>query len=297
MDFQKFQRHLEAHPSARTRLDYGSYVSFRHRLLYIETPKVACTSLKTFLHELEELPRIQAFRGSRESKLSMFIHDREQFALPSLLQLDRDLQQSVLTDRDWFRFALVRNPYSRLLSAWISKIRTVEPGFEEVARVIRPSFPEGPLPTFSEFVEFVCVHEDLTVCDAHWCLQADLLMPELLTTVRIFPVERFGEFAESLADHLQRVGHTRRVTLPQLNKSPASSLRHQYNSTLADRVFETFRRDFEVFGYARESWNTKRPQSTGAPDDDIAALHAFYEREIFERNRLISALYSRLNLP
>jgi hypothetical protein len=48
------------------RFIHSSFVSRRHRFLYIETPKAACTKLKHFIAELEGVPGlICARRGCR----------------------------------------------------------------------------------------------------------------------------------------------------------------------------------------------------------------------------------------
>jgi Sulfotransferase family len=292
VDFHKFQQTVASNASVRSRLEYGTFVSIGYRYLYVETPKVACTSIKSFLHTLEELPPIQPFSGSYESKLSMFIHDRQQFALPSLHGLTPTLQEQVLNDPSWFRFALIRNPYSRLFSAWYSKICMVEPDFEYVARQIRNSFPEGPLPTFSEFVNFVCDREDLSICNAHWQLQSDLVFSDLLNSLRIYKLENVTAFVDAFTTHLQTQGYSQPVSLPIHNEAPSIDWRRFYDTGLANRVFGKYRRDFDQFDYSRDSWLDDPDPVLRNQDAPVGRLRAYYEREIYERNRLIAALYS-----
>lgn len=293
IDLGRLRRAAASDASLRGRLEYGTFVSTRYRYLYVSTPKVACTSIKLFLHSLEELPPIQPFSGAHESKLSMFIHDRQQFGLPSILELTPTLQEQALNASGWFRFALVRNPYSRLFSAWQSKIRTVEPDFEHVAGQIRHSFPDGALPTFPEFVDFVCDREDLSTCDAHWQLQSGLAFSDLLRhSILTYKLEAIGVFIDAFSAHLRAAGYRQPVWLPAHNEGPGIEWRRFYDGDLAGRVYAKYRRDFEEFDYPRDSWRVDLDHIQHAQGDAFDRMRTYYEREIYERNRLISALYA-----
>src|SRR5271165_4440445 len=102
-----------------SRLHYSTFVSTTHRYMYFEVPKAGCTSMKTIIHRMENLPDIKPFVGShREVRRDMFIHERSQFKLPSLLDFNDATQEEILHSNDFFRFTIVRNPYNRLQSAW-----------------------------------------------------------------------------------------------------------------------------------------------------------------------------------
>jgi hypothetical protein len=78
----------------RHRLWYCTFVNFERRYLYYEVPKADCTSMKTLIHSLEDLPPITTFAGSlTEVRREMFIHSRDQFALKSLVDFEDDLQE------------------------------------------------------------------------------------------------------------------------------------------------------------------------------------------------------------
>src|SRR5579871_4546479 len=68
------------------RFAYGSFVSPLHRYMYMETPKVACTSFKHLIAGIEGLtPDPAAPPYQRETRPDMLIHQRRHFALPTLL--------------------------------------------------------------------------------------------------------------------------------------------------------------------------------------------------------------------
>ncbi len=90
-------------------------------MLFVPTPKVACTSLMWALVDLEDA------RTGRVSESAMFeaeatVHDRAVHSLRSLGDLSVSERAEVLSDAGWARFAVTRNPYERVLSAWADKV-------------------------------------------------------------------------------------------------------------------------------------------------------------------------------
>src|ERR1044071_1292611 len=111
-------------------LRLNTYVSLEHRYLYCAVPKAGCTAIKMLIHAAERLPDIDPRQSRfREYRREMFIHDRSQFRMPSLLDLPSDAQERVLSDPAFFRFTVVRNPYRRLESAWRDKVFLCAPGY------------------------------------------------------------------------------------------------------------------------------------------------------------------------
>ncbi len=111
-------------------LRYSTFVSLERRYMYYEVPKAACSTMKTLLQKIEGLPPIQPFTGlNREVRRDMFIHERGLFKMASLLDFDSKVQEMILNSPEIFRFTIVRNPYTRLSSAWRDKVRLCAPGY------------------------------------------------------------------------------------------------------------------------------------------------------------------------
>jgi len=116
----------------------------------------------------------------------MLVHDQEVLQVPRLTTLPPDIAASVIgPDSGYLVFGFVRNPYSRLFSAWSNKLKFVEPGYAgrtaEIKRAIGcPDRDTAPV-SFDEFVNYVCRYEDRLLCDHHWVLQSALLFPEVIT--------------------------------------------------------------------------------------------------------------------
>ena len=102
-----------------SRILYCVHVSLGTRYVYTITPKAACTALRSALRSLE-------LRESIAGALSMRdIHARE---LSPTLTLKQVAPIGALLARpDIFKFCLVRNPYSRLLSAYLDRILLNKP--------------------------------------------------------------------------------------------------------------------------------------------------------------------------
>ena len=84
-----------------------------------ETPKAACSSIKRLLHkiELHDTP----YQPNKN------VHDRAHSPLLRPTQLPPRAFTECLTSAGWFRFAFVRNPFTRVLSAYLDKIRRDRP--------------------------------------------------------------------------------------------------------------------------------------------------------------------------
>src|SRR5688572_25744178 len=109
-------------------LRWNAYLSKNHKLLYISTPKVACTSLKWWFATLEGYSKaLSEFKDSGESDPDLVIHDSFHKVAPHVAGLGPEELAPALVSTDYFRFAVVRNPYKRIFSAWQSKLLLREP--------------------------------------------------------------------------------------------------------------------------------------------------------------------------
>ena len=81
-------------------------------LVFVYVPKVACTNWKCVMRYLEGY---EDYLDSRKA------HDRKLGGLTYLSQCeDRD---RILADTNIPKFSFVRNPYTRILSAYLNKVR------------------------------------------------------------------------------------------------------------------------------------------------------------------------------
>lgn len=271
------------------RLKQSSFVSVDRRYMYFEVPKAACTQMKELLRTVEGAPPIKLFDGGAwETRRDMFVHSRSNVPLPTLVELDDKTQREVLEAPDFLRMTVVRNPYTRLASAWRSKILLCEPAGRDIYARIKGRLPDlrkKSLVSFPEFVEYLANECDLRTCDGHWRRQADHAFFPALNFSLVARVERFGEGLRSFEQHLGLsqlpIADGRNVSI--VGDAP-------YTAELADKVYSLYRCDFEVLGYDRNSWlasgenGSTQSKSAGVPEEK-------FDDEIIERNLLIFSLY------
>lgn len=275
------------------RLAQSSYVSLKHKYLYVEVPKAACTTLKYLIHRIENLPPIPAtFDRLPETRMYMFIHDRERFQMPSLASLPETKARSVLRGREYYRFAFVRNPYSRLVSAWKNKLYFVEPGMENTYLAIKNAFPNnvsGKYISFDVFIQYVLQHERLDSCNPHYRLQVKLLYDGAIDYDYIGKVENYRDDIENVLRDIG-VSNMNQANHGAGNESEPGDWRSYYTEELASLVYSMYEDDFQRFSYSRDSWKG------GALLEERTPREKYLEDQIFERNRLISNMYQWINV-
>ena len=166
----------------------------------------------------------------------------------------------MLTSEEWFRFCFVRDPYSRLFSAYKQKVMDLTSpwvGFRESVRE-RAGYPTplGAAPGmvgFGDFVRYVGEQDDGDR-DGHWRSQVGTLHVD---TIEYDFVGRMESFAEDFTQVLQRFDAPAELidSAPQVvNATQKLPLAMVYDKPLADYVYQVYRDDFEAFGYRRDEW-------------------------------------------
>lgn len=166
----------------------------------------------------------------------------------------RDLRD-LLRGPGTFRFTFVRNPYSRLVSAYRDKMLNLN-GNHTVRKFNHDlPFPPDYVPSFDEFVRAATARPD-EGCDWHWMSQHRATMCDIIDYDFIGRIETFEEdFAkvlDAIAVDPARLAGVRSLNRYRPEEEAASG--PFYDQALADIVWRRYRRDFERFGYDRESW-------------------------------------------
>ena len=154
------------------------------------------------------------------------------------------------------RFAVVRNPWDRLVSAWSFARRgfsLVEPGSEpsagSVARIRIRREEQYQVPEFESFERFVrdwLAQRDVHRLDGVFRPQVDYVRDP----VGAMPLDFLGRF-EQLDRTAAWLSETtgRRLDLPRLNASKRGAYRSHYTPELARLVGEIYAQDIATFGY------------------------------------------------
>lgn len=240
-------------------LDYFSWnscVSDEKKLFYVATPKVACTSLKWWFAELEGVAQaINQMKISSETDPELVIHDTLLSAAPQLLVRSPERLEQIKSD-EYFSFALVRNPYKRVFSAWQSKILLREP--LQVEPYEGQSFVEYPIKhmtdvtgAFECFLEYLYAHERHGFKDCHWTPQFTLLQPELFPYTVVSKIEDTATLNEALRGHLAGA-YVNPFTTARANESLIPYLPEFISPRSKELIEFLYAKDFEVFEYSTD---------------------------------------------
>ena len=235
-------------------LGYHSWVSKAHKYFYIGTPKVACTKVKSILHQLE---------GYSIPEHIANIHGRDIDGQPFVSKLtDYSIEEGthILASPRWFRFCFVRNPYDRLFSAYKSKIMNDNPQYFKFREEIResfnyPSFKNEQLAkiSFKDFVRYIKGIPDKSR-DFHWRTQTDVL---LFKSINYDFIGRLETFDKDLSSVLRRLNASTKLLneVPKkVNATDKIYLAAAYDKKIADIAYDIYRSDFDAFDYDRNSW-------------------------------------------
>jgi hypothetical protein len=218
--------------------EYICHWSRRVGCIYVETPKVACTTIKRVLQAAELGPDRQ---GERPSD----VHVR---AASPLLSPGRDRAgfTTALTDATTFRFSFVRNPYSRALSCWLDKMVTNLSERERLAPVL--GLDPANAPSLAAFLTAVAEQPDWRR-DPHWATQTHLLNPHGIRYSFIGRFEAFRPDFSRVCAHLKIEDYA--GDLPATRHATGASdkvIKHvgEAEGGLIRQIYEA---DFRNFGY------------------------------------------------
>lgn len=276
-----------------SRMLHTTFVSRRHGYIYVSIPKAACTKVKHLVTAVEGgTLNISGKPYLRETRMTMLVHQRRYIDVPSVLDLDGDEIRDLVSGKsNFFVFAIVRNPFSRLVSTFENKVRLHEPGFRRAGQLWGASEAGDDVrAAFAGFVRDGTDYYKNQIGDHHFVDQRKLLIPNLLPYSRIFRVERFGEFEDVFFARLRAKGYTGPLTFKDRNRSRYPNWRHYYDEETAGRVIEMYRTDFETYDYDIQSWRTdgELPELRTPPEE------AYWRRAIIERNEMIDYLHNHL---
>jgi hypothetical protein len=220
-------------------------------LIYVCVPKSASTTIKAALTTLQ---------GNAASRSPEALHTRRRSGLRSPAQIGIAQFYRLATSSDTLRFTFVRNPYSRLVSAWANKYRGKPlvrgDSFVDLylanRKTIDATLPKGASNTlsFPQFVTFAAATADRRL-NAHWHLQDDLVSMPGIALDFVGKVESFHTDFNRVLDHAGADERLRQVIAVNRNTSRHAPWQTYYDQALAERVYRAYRQDFERFGYSR----------------------------------------------
>jgi len=232
------QRPISPRRSARNR---RIAVSVPNRFVYYRIPKVANSTVLATL--MKNDPYVDAkWENADVSEIKNSLYYR-----PDQL----GILNSFVARTRYFLFAFVRNPYGRVLSAYLDKVARPDDKLSaknasDVRRVL--GLPDTEIVDFSHFVSYLA--KGGISKDAHWAPQA-AMFPR-----RINFLGKFESLNEHLAELVPQIFPGRELETVQLcsaHATGAEKLFDQYYDEETLRCVEwCYKMDFDLFGYTRD---------------------------------------------
>lgn len=227
---------LFGQPEAMT--NYICHWSPARRYIYVETPKVACTTVKRVL-QAADLPAGAATGPARD------VHDR---ALSPLLspRADPGGFLAAMEDPACFRFAFVRNPFTRALSCWLDKFVTNDYERRRLAPLL--GLDPGTVPAFADVLAAIAAQPE-EARDPHWATQSYLLRPGWVSYSFLGRFEAFRPQFLKVCETLGIAEHAADLTGTWHATGADGKLATHFGPREADLVRHIYEEDFRNFGY------------------------------------------------
>lgn len=272
----------------------SSYLSRRHRLLYVSVPKAACTSLKWWFAAIEG--RDEALRSldeTGEADVDRLVHDSFYKVAPDVTHLEPDVLFEALESDSLFRFAVTRNPYKRIFSAWQSKILLREP--QQVGPYLKSAFIHHPLECaddiargFEMFLQHLATNEAPDFRDYHWTPQFYLLRPDRINYSLVAKIERPAELSSALVEW-SKGNLPDPMSAPRRNEGLIPYRPEFLTPHSIELLQELYSDDFRVFSY-----DTSPPPESGTFDAAELAVALKATKMVRARHERIYALASQM---
>lgn len=232
--FKKTPAFYKAYPIKLNRkiIDNGLAISTTRRYVYARIRKAANSTVISSLYHAENNNKITGLDDIQKIKDNYFTKPGE-------------LSKTDLENLDsYFKFTIARNPYSRILSAYLDKIENRDKSQRQIVIKFLKKNPNDEI-TFNEFLDFL--ENGGLRQNAHWAPQTDFL---------VFPIGQYDYIGklENLQKDLTRILTTiynKDYPIVSVNEHKTNSKKKTKELTPSDklRIYNLYIDDFRNFDY------------------------------------------------
>ncbi|MBT8145270.1 MAG: sulfotransferase family protein [Gammaproteobacteria bacterium] len=142
---------------------------------------------------------------------------------------------------DYFRFAFVRNPFGRLVSNYLHKIKDKSVDQIRSSYILHLDFHEGM--SFEEFALQICALPE-EKCDRHY--------RSMYTSIDLNNIDFIGRLENMQSDFRHvctRISNSDTGEVSRMNTQGSYNYRDFYSASLEQRVGDRYQKDLQLFGY------------------------------------------------
>lgn len=227
----------------------------RLNLVYVATPKVACSTIKRLLYLSEA--RNRGLTDMENTIISQrgIVHQPRKMPLRVLRSYSAAERERFLSSDDIFRFTFVRNPFARILSGYLDKFvqsRSARPAIEFKEEF---GYPADQMPTFAQFARGIATQTPVQR-NPHWRNLVNLVQPEIIDYALIGRLENFKSDLALIRARIPESERDDPVESEQLRANhqtrAGQKLLEYYDAETIDLVRESFADDFATFNYSTD---------------------------------------------
>lgn len=274
-------------PNLPDLLNYA-LVAPRTKVLYVPVTKVACSTLKLFLAQVEGCWNEDATRRVISANVSQeqTIHNYLVHGLQRFHALPRRRQWEIIDSPEWMRVAALRDPLRRAYSSWENRVLLRAPGTDpDVVARCPDVLVDGRLDvpaTFARFAAALRAEPEVFMRDDHFRPQYNTLYSDQVDYDAIARLDQPGDL-QRLADAINNRAGTS-VVLQRLNSGIGISPEQVYDAAAAAVIEEVYERDYAWFSFERH------PHPERVESFVLDPLQQSMLRDLRAANERISAL-------
>lgn len=227
--------------------NYAYNVSLKHRYMYIENAKSACTTVKASLG-MAELIRA-GLGGVFAENYAKNVHVNvlgTPFSKP--FQLGKEIFDRVATSKEFTTFTFVKNPFSRVLSAYLDKVKNKLPDSVDLYTAAGKTFDDEF--SFDAYIRTLDqIISSGARIDKHFRPQSFQCGQGKLKIDFVGYVENFKDDFREITS---KIGFAdSEIVLGVSHSTKAQTLlRDFYGPAEIEIVQRIYKNDFDIFGYA-----------------------------------------------
>ena len=226
-------------------LDKMAVFSQHQKIIYVVVPKAANSSIKRLIWQ-------DLGVDLEDSEVMRVIHkgnSSQQPTTPLSRVTNKELEKA-LNSKEWLKFSFVRNPYTRLVSAYQDKIENNQNNKGFLRRL---GWHKSHIPSFEEFIDAITL-QDINNMDWHWRPQWHLLMMDLISYDFIGKIEKLDNDIKKISNHLSMSDSDAIEAINSKTNSTKSNIENRISDNVALKIFNLYQKDFEYFNYSKNSY-------------------------------------------